>query len=93
MSLGIDPTDIDRVGEAWRGGATRVEAAELVTDAMVDAMFIAGDVKECRERIVEVCEASAAYGFDQLSFSKLGPDTGEAIQLLAREVLPAIRRS
>ncbi len=93
MSLGIDPADIDRVGEAWSRGATRVEAAKLVTDAMVDAMFIAGDVRECRERIVEVCEASAAYGFDQLSFSKLGPDTREAIQLLAREVLPAIRRS
>ena len=91
--LGVDPSEYRRAKDAVARGATREEAAPLVTDAMVDAVFIAGDPKTCRERIIEVCEEVAGYGFDQIVLAKLGPDYAQVIRLLSEEVLPAFKQS
>ena len=93
LKLGIDPDEINGVRDALAKGVPREEAAALVTDAMVDAMFIAGDLSICKERIMEVCQAAVHYGFDQLSFTKLGPDCGAAIRLLSQEILPMLKRA
>ncbi len=93
LQVGIDPTDISRITEALERGATREEAVALVPDAMVDAVFIAGDLNTCRDRIAEACQAAAELGIDQVSFAKLGPDCREAIRLLSRDVLPMLKRA
>jgi len=52
--LGINVDDLHRL-ESWiavHGRGPKV--AELTTDAMLDAMFIAGDPEYCREHLVEV---------------------------------------
>ena len=42
--------------EAWRAG-DRGRAVDLFSDEMVDAFFVQGDVRECRERLAAYEEA------------------------------------
>ena len=92
VKVGVDPDEISRVTKALEKGATREEAVALVPDAMVDAIFIAGDLNTCQDRIAEACQAAADLGIAQVSFAKLGPDCREAIRLLSRDILPMLKR-
>jgi alkanesulfonate monooxygenase SsuD/methylene tetrahydromethanopterin reductase-like flavin-dependent oxidoreductase (luciferase family) len=83
LRLGVKPTGVDRLEQAYRHGATYEEAAALVTEDMIDATIIAGNMDSCKERITEVCQAAREHGFHQVMFSKLGPDYREAMRLLA----------
>jgi hypothetical protein len=64
--------------------------APIITDAMVDAGFIAGRPRDCIEKLEEMCSHAQDYGFDQICLAKLGPDYKQAITLLAEEMLPSI---
>jgi alkanesulfonate monooxygenase SsuD/methylene tetrahydromethanopterin reductase-like flavin-dependent oxidoreductase (luciferase family) len=90
-SLGIEPRDVDRLEEADRNGAARADFAPLVTDAMIDAIFVAGDPASCREQMQEVCATVRTHGFHQIMFSELGPDAPAALKLLTDEILPVVR--
>ena len=82
--------DVQRLDEAERNGASEKEFDALVTDAMVDAIFIAGAPGDCVERMLEVRDTARAQGFGQLMFSELGPDVDEAMALLCGQVIPAL---
>jgi alkanesulfonate monooxygenase SsuD/methylene tetrahydromethanopterin reductase-like flavin-dependent oxidoreductase (luciferase family) len=79
--LGIRAQDVARLVSANHADDDRIPC--LVTDAMVDATIIAGDAAECRPRLRQACAAAAQYGFQQVMFSKIGPDYREGIMLLA----------
>ena len=89
-SLGVALTDVQRLDLAERNGASGKELDALVTDSMVDAIFIAGAPGDCLERMLEIRDTAKAQGFGQLMFSELGPDVDEAISLLCEEVFPAL---
>ena len=89
--MGVAIADIARLDEAEKNGATESEFDALVTDGMVDAIFIAGGPGECAERMVEIRDIARDQGFTQLMFSELGPNVDEAISLLCNDVLPALR--
>lgn len=88
--LGVSLPDVERLDQADRNGATEEEFDDLVTDAMVDAIFIAGTPGDCLERMLEVRDTAREQGFGQLLFSELGPDVDEALALLCDEVIPAL---
>ena len=88
--MGVAIADIARLDEAEKNGATESEFDALVTDGMVDAIFIAGDPGECAERMVEIRDIARDQGFTQLMFSELGPDVDEAASLLCDDVIPAL---
>ncbi len=88
--LGVALPDVERLHQADRNGATQQEFDKLVTDAMVDAIFIAGSPGDCLERMLEVSDTARQQGFGQLLFSELGPDVDEAMGLLCDEVIPAL---
>ena len=88
--LGVALPDVQRLDAAERNGASGRDFDDLVTDAMVDAIFIAGAPGECIERMLEVQDTARAQGFGQLMFSELGPDVDEAMSLLCDEVIPAL---
>ncbi|MEX0806289.1 MAG: LLM class flavin-dependent oxidoreductase [Candidatus Binatia bacterium] len=90
IALGIDPGRVKGVKAAFESGGTIDQAAELVTDAMVDAGFIAGTPGDCIEALTEMCGFAQQFGFDQICLAKLGPDYEEAITILSRDLLPAI---
>ena len=88
--LGVDLPDVERLDQADRNGATETEFDALVTDAMIDAIFIAGTPGDCIERMLEVQATARKQGFGQLLFSELGPDVDEAMTLLCEELIPAL---
>ena len=88
--LGVALPDVERLDRADRNGATEQEFDDLVTDSMIDAIFIAGTPGDCTERMLEVRDTAREQGFGQLLFSELGPDVDEALALLCDEVIPAL---
>lgn len=91
-SLGIEPQGVNEIKQAFAQGQTIETVAPLISDAMVDAGFIAGTPAQCRAGLEEMCSHARDYGFDQICLAKLGPDYPEAIELLANELLPGIVR-
>lgn len=87
---GVSIADAQRLDLAEKNGATGDDFDALVTDSMVDAIFIAGTPGECAERMVEVRRIAESQGFGQLLFSELGPDVDEAMSLLCGQVFPAL---
>jgi F420-dependent oxidoreductase-like protein len=61
--------EAEAIAAAWAGGERR-GVASLVTDAMVDALAVAGDPAACRERFA----AYEAAGFDELVLAVEAPD-------------------
>jgi uncharacterized 2Fe-2S/4Fe-4S cluster protein (DUF4445 family) len=61
---------------------------KLVTEAMIDAIFVAGDPAQCRDKMQEVSTMARAHGYAQLRFSELGPDLDLGLRLLCDEILP-----
>lgn len=90
-SLGVDPVRVTAIESAFDDGATIHEAADLVTEAMVEATFVAGTPADCRERLADLAATADEHGIDQLVLAKLGPDYERALDLLATDVLPAVR--
>ena len=88
--LGVYLPDIERLDQAERKGATGRQFDSLVTETMVDAIFIAGTPGDCLERMLEVRDTARRQGFGQLMFSELGPDVDEAMSLLCDEIIPAL---
>jgi hypothetical protein len=88
--LGIEPASVQNVKQAFAEGQTIDTVAPMISDAMVDAGFIAGTPAQCRAALEELCARAEEYGFDQICLAKLGPDYPEAIETLAQELLPGI---
>jgi alkanesulfonate monooxygenase SsuD/methylene tetrahydromethanopterin reductase-like flavin-dependent oxidoreductase (luciferase family) len=90
-ALGVKREEVLKLQECFRSGATVEQAAELVSEDIVRACYVAGSPGEVVEQIVTLGRAAADLGYDQITFAKLGPRYEEAIELLAREVVPALR--
>ena len=86
--LGIDPAQLDAVQASEKRNGQFDE--HLVSDAMIDALFVAGSPAECREKMKEVAAIARQHGFQQLMFSELGPDLDEGLRLLCDEILPTL---
>lgn len=86
-TLGVDPADIDKLAAVEAAGGSVGDRLDLVTEAMVDAIFVAGDPVQCREKMAEVAAMAGQHGFDQLMFSELGPDVREGLHLLCEKLL------
>ena len=89
-ALDIEPEAVKNIKAAFAAGGTIEDVAPIITDAMVDAGFIAGRPRDCIEKLEEMCSHAQDYGFDQICLAKLGPDYQQAITLLAEEMLPSI---
>ncbi len=88
--MGVPLPEVERLDQADKNGAAEAEFNALVTDSMIDAIFIAGRPGDCLERLLEVQETARQQGFGQLMFSELGPDVDEALSLLCDEIIPAL---
>ena len=88
--MGVSLGDVERLHRADVNGATERELVGLVTDSMIDAIFIAGTPEDCLEPMLRVRDIAREQGFGQLMFSELGPDVDEALALLCDVVIPAL---
>jgi alkanesulfonate monooxygenase SsuD/methylene tetrahydromethanopterin reductase-like flavin-dependent oxidoreductase (luciferase family) len=87
---GIAPEDLERLSNAFRGGAPRDELASLITDKMVDTFFVAGDPARCREQLAEVVALAEQHGIHQVMLSEISHDLEPGFRLLCDEVLPSL---
>ena len=90
QSLGVSIEDAERLDQAEKAGVSPEVFDELVTDEMVDAIFIAGEPEDCLERMIQVQSVAESQGFSQLMFSELGPDVEEALDLICDVVIPSL---
>ncbi len=88
---GVERRKVLELQQRFASGATVEEAASLVTEEMVLTHYAAGRPEEVMEQILDLVRAAAELGYDQIAFAKLGPNYEEAINLLASEILPALR--
>lgn len=86
--LAIDPGGIDRLLESERRNGDFDLA--LVSDAMIDALFVTGSPAECTEKMKRVAAMAVQHGFQQLMFSELGPDLEQGLRLLCDKILPSL---
>lgn len=90
-ALGVEREQVLKLKQRFAAGATVEEAASLVTRNMLRAYYAAGRPEEVVEQIVQLSHAAADLGYDHIAFAKLGPNYEEAINLLASEVIPALK--
>ncbi|HUP95885.1 MAG TPA: LLM class flavin-dependent oxidoreductase [Burkholderiales bacterium] len=90
LKLGIAPAHISRLQEAEKQTGALDQHLDLVTDAMIDALFVAGDPAHCREKMREVCGMAKEHGFRQLMFSEIGPDLKQGLRFLCDDILPSL---
>jgi alkanesulfonate monooxygenase SsuD/methylene tetrahydromethanopterin reductase-like flavin-dependent oxidoreductase (luciferase family) len=91
--LGLDPEEVGYVAEAYLKGLGLDEAARRVSDSLLErAGFVfAGTPEECVEQCLTLKPHLDALGFDHWIVGvPLGPNVPEALQLLSKEVIPAI---
>ncbi|MGH7888065.1 MAG: LLM class flavin-dependent oxidoreductase [Candidatus Binatia bacterium] len=89
--MGVAREEVLQSKAAFEAGATVEQASALVTDQMLRCYYAAGRPEEVRDQIIELVDAAGQLGYDQVAFAKLGPDYQEAINLLAEQVVPALR--
>ena len=89
--LGVDRQKVFDLKDAFARGATIEEAAEMVTEEMVLAYYVAGRPAEVADQIVDLAEQAGAMGYDEIAFAKLGPDYEEAINMIADSVMPRLK--
>jgi alkanesulfonate monooxygenase SsuD/methylene tetrahydromethanopterin reductase-like flavin-dependent oxidoreductase (luciferase family) len=89
--LGVQREQVLKLKEAYASGATVEEASNFVTEHMVKTYYAAGKPEEVRDQIIELVAAAGRLGYDHVAFAKLGPNYEEAINLLADQVVPALR--
>lgn len=90
-ALGVRREEVLHLRDRFASGATVEEAAESVSEDLVRASYVAGRPDEVVEQILALARSAAGLGYDQIAFAKLGPNYDEAIELLAREVVPALK--
>jgi alkanesulfonate monooxygenase SsuD/methylene tetrahydromethanopterin reductase-like flavin-dependent oxidoreductase (luciferase family) len=91
--LGIDVKASARVAEAYQKGLGLEEAASRVTDDLLkkSGLVVAGTPEEVIEESVQLKRRLNNMGFDHFVFGvPIGPDVPEALDLLGREVIPAV---
>ena len=83
---GIDKAEVARVREAMSTGNVTA-AGERISDATLDTFVASGDAKDIVKGLEELLQA----GPSTVTFSgRLGPDPRRALELLGRDVLPAV---
>lgn len=88
--LGIGEAEMSALADAKEASAAPEALAGLVTDSMIDAFYIAGDLDTCREELARMMDLASANAFDQVLLSGIGPDLDTAIRLLLDDVLPSL---
>lgn len=89
--MGVARAEVLQLKAAFEAGATVEQASALVADQMLRCYYAAGRPEEVRDQIIELVGAAQELGYDHVTFAKLGPDYEGAINLLAGQVVPALR--
>ena len=83
---GVDPAEVEAVRSAVRDNGVPA-GAEAVTESLIDVFAVAGTVDD----VIDALRPFAEAGMDvPLLWHTLGPDKDRAVEVLARDVRPAV---
>jgi hypothetical protein len=83
------------IQEGHQQGKTIEELDSLISERVIEesGIVVAGTAAECLAQLDEVLRLAKPYRFDIVDMaSPLGPDWGEAIDILCKEILPELER-
>ncbi len=83
----VKPEDLDNVKRAFERGGI-LEASKVVTPEMIDELTVSGSPDECIEKLERLGKLGVNV---PIAFDLLGPNPDEAIELIAKRVIPTIR--
>lgn len=92
-AIGVNPEEVASIADAYLQGLGIDEAAGRVSDSLLQraGYVVAGTPEECVGPCLEIKRHLLEAGFDHLVLGvPLGPDVTEALELLGKEVLPAL---
>ena len=91
-AAGYDSDSCKPVKQALSRGESMEAVAKQVPTAIADGLVISGDPDDCIAQLGELLDYVDAAGFEQAYFgAPIGPDTHEAVKLLADVVMPALK--
>jgi len=96
QGISIEALRQSGVREAYVKALGMEEAAERVDDDILNmtGFVVAGTVDECREKCLEITSYLRKASFNQVVLGvPLGPNVPEALELIGREIAPAIAAS
>jgi alkanesulfonate monooxygenase SsuD/methylene tetrahydromethanopterin reductase-like flavin-dependent oxidoreductase (luciferase family) len=96
QGISIEALRQSKVREAYIQALGMEEAAERVDDDILKmtGFVVAGTADECTEKCLEITSHLRKANFDQVVLGvPLGPDVPEALELMGREIAPAIAAS
>jgi len=83
------------IQDGHRQGKTIEELDPMISERMIEesGIVVAGTAGECLAQLDEVLRLAKPYRFDIVDMaSPLGPDWGEAIDIICQEILPELER-
>jgi hypothetical protein len=83
------------IQDGHRQGKTIEELDPMISERMIEesGIVVAGTAGECLTQLDEVLRLARPYRFDIVDMaSPLGPDWGEAIDIICQEILPELER-
>jgi 5,10-methylenetetrahydromethanopterin reductase len=83
----VKPEDLDDVKRAFEKNGIH-EAAKMVTPEMIDELTVSGSPDECVAKLERLGDLGVNI---PIAFDLLGPNPEEAIELIAREIIPKIK--
>jgi 5,10-methylenetetrahydromethanopterin reductase len=84
----VKPEDLDGVKRSFEKGGMHA-AAKSVTPEMIDELTISGNPDECIAKLEKLGDLGVNV---PIAFDLLGPKPEEAIELIAKEIAPRLRR-
>lgn len=94
--LGFDPLAVENIKAAYTEGHGLEEAAARVSDELASRLgfVVGGTPSECIAGYEEILHHLKGLGFSHLVMGvPLGPNVSEALELIGKKVLPALRSS
>ena len=82
--FGIGPDELDVIAEAWAGGELR---PDLISDAVIDGMAIAGSPERCREHFERLVEAGVTHPILAPFVVPEGQTMAQYLEALKRDLL------
>lgn len=86
--LGLSAKEVAAFQEAMKSGGAKA-AAKLVKEDLIDRLAVAGDARECADRLSAYLEAGLHV---PVAFHVLGPDREQAIRIIGEKIIPALCR-
>lgn len=95
VRLGFPAEEATAIEKAYHQGRGADDMEPLVSDRLIEesGIIVAGTAEECIAQLDELLRLAKPHRFDIVDIATpLGPDLGEAIDIICQEILPELQR-